>query len=593
MENRNDRLSSFLLRNPSPRTLDFLKFELNCSICLELFQDPVSIECGHNFCAQCITCHWDSGAPGSRPARCPECRRRCDRSKLVPDTRLRGLLENMNSLQQRANSDQTPCDVSNVEAKPLQLIQVNSAKDFTLDEDVLSQCLNHPQARNTQVCVISVTGEQRTGKSFLLNYLIQRLQGLKSKDPQWMKGGRAPQGFQCKPGAQSITKGLWIWSQPFILKEKGKEVAVFLVDTEGTISLETDKEMNAKLIALSMLLSSFQILNVSRMLKETDLDHLEMFLHIAEEIGKYFEMEPIQHLDLLVRDWFYPTTFGEEAGETHMNDVMQKISDKYPRIQKAFRSKQTRCYLLPFPGIKVACSGNANPEDMDPDFCEHLQAYITDVCSSAVQNVTRWSTGNFLTGRELAEKILKLSDLVKKKEFGFSSSLDSMTTELYNMRMIKDARKEFEDFITEQDSSTKNMFGAVKILPKNMWKRLSQKKDFVLFNLRMTLKGPGKTQLMNSFEEEIQKKAKDFQDSYKMHFCRQASALGGVVGAGILGFGIVGVGVATTAFTTEATALATGATVGATAFGGGVGAGIGAAVGRAIDEETVPEEEWD
>ncbi|XP_044513478.1 RING finger protein 112 [Gracilinanus agilis] len=593
MENRNDHLSSFLVRNPSLSTLtdplDLLKSDLTCSICLELFRDPVSIECGHNFCAQCITCHWDSGVPGSQPPHCPECRRRCDRSQLVPDTRLRSLLEKMNSLQQRTNPNQNPYDVSNVEAKPLQLVQVNSTKDFTLNLDVLSQCLNHPQVRNTKICVTSVVGEQRTGKSFLLNYLIQGLQSL-SKDPQRIKEGRALQGFQCEPGAQSVTKGLWIWSQPFILKKKGKEVAVFLVDTEGTISLETDKETNAKLIALTMLLSSFQILNVSRMLKETDLEHLEMFLHIAEEIGEYFEMKPIQHLDLLVRDWFYPATFGEEAGQAHMNDVIQKISDKYPRIQKAFRSKQIHCYLLPFPGKKVACNGNANPEDMDPDFYEHLHAYITDVCSSAIQNV---AFENFLTGGELAEKISTLSDLVKKKEFGFSSSLVSMATDLHNVKRIKDATKDLEDFIKEQDSSTKVMFGAVRILPKDMWKRLSTKKDLVLNNLRMTLKGPGKSQLMDSFEKEIQKKAKDFQDTYKKRFCGQASALGGLVGAGALALagGIVGIGVAAAVFTAETVALATGATVGATVIGGGMGAGIGAAVGKAKGRETVPEEE--
>ncbi|KAJ4944871.1 hypothetical protein JOQ06_013411 [Pogonophryne albipinna] len=30
-----------------------------CSICLDVFTDPVTTSCGHNFCKNCITEHWD------------------------------------------------------------------------------------------------------------------------------------------------------------------------------------------------------------------------------------------------------------------------------------------------------------------------------------------------------------------------------------------------------------------------------------------------------------------------------------------------------------------------------------------------------
>ncbi|XP_065812869.1 E3 ubiquitin/ISG15 ligase TRIM25-like [Labrus bergylta] len=38
-----------------------------CSICLDVFTDPVTIPCGHNFCKTCITEHWNSSN------RCPNC----------------------------------------------------------------------------------------------------------------------------------------------------------------------------------------------------------------------------------------------------------------------------------------------------------------------------------------------------------------------------------------------------------------------------------------------------------------------------------------------------------------------------------------
>ncbi|XP_059191352.1 E3 ubiquitin-protein ligase TRIM39-like [Centropristis striata] len=40
-----------------------------CSICLDVFTDPITIPCGHNFCKTCITEHWDKNVP----YQCPNC----------------------------------------------------------------------------------------------------------------------------------------------------------------------------------------------------------------------------------------------------------------------------------------------------------------------------------------------------------------------------------------------------------------------------------------------------------------------------------------------------------------------------------------
>ncbi|KAL0189256.1 hypothetical protein M9458_016355, partial [Cirrhinus mrigala] len=42
-----------------------------CSICQDFFTDPVTIPCGHNFCMECITQHWDS----SLGPQCPLCKK--------------------------------------------------------------------------------------------------------------------------------------------------------------------------------------------------------------------------------------------------------------------------------------------------------------------------------------------------------------------------------------------------------------------------------------------------------------------------------------------------------------------------------------
>uniref|UniRef100_UPI0037E7C297 zinc-binding protein A33-like n=1 Tax=Semicossyphus pulcher TaxID=241346 RepID=UPI0037E7C297 len=44
--------------------------QFRCSICLDVFTDPVSVPCGHNFCKTCITHHWDV----NDPCECPMCK---------------------------------------------------------------------------------------------------------------------------------------------------------------------------------------------------------------------------------------------------------------------------------------------------------------------------------------------------------------------------------------------------------------------------------------------------------------------------------------------------------------------------------------
>ncbi|KAF6734963.1 E3 ubiquitin/ISG15 ligase TRIM25 [Oryzias melastigma] len=57
----------------------FSEQELTCSICLDLFTDPVSTPCGHNFCQACIGGYWAS----SQVCTCPLCKRQFDERPLL------------------------------------------------------------------------------------------------------------------------------------------------------------------------------------------------------------------------------------------------------------------------------------------------------------------------------------------------------------------------------------------------------------------------------------------------------------------------------------------------------------------------------
>ncbi|XP_065445106.1 E3 ubiquitin-protein ligase TRIM4-like isoform X3 [Chrysemys picta bellii] len=68
-----------------------LREDVTCSICLDVLDDPVSIECSHNFCQGCLVAHWHRVS--AQGYQCPECRTPCSRDRMTPDMRLRALVK--------------------------------------------------------------------------------------------------------------------------------------------------------------------------------------------------------------------------------------------------------------------------------------------------------------------------------------------------------------------------------------------------------------------------------------------------------------------------------------------------------------------
>ncbi|KAL8213045.1 UNVERIFIED_CONTAM: hypothetical protein K2H54_060399 [Gekko kuhli] len=71
--------------------------DLTCSVCLELFTEPVLLACGHCFCQACITSSWQSQAGA---ASCPDCRAPCPDRRYTPSRLLRSLAQRARQAQQ-------------------------------------------------------------------------------------------------------------------------------------------------------------------------------------------------------------------------------------------------------------------------------------------------------------------------------------------------------------------------------------------------------------------------------------------------------------------------------------------------------------
>lgn len=84
--------------------------QLLCPICLDIFDQPISTPCGHNFCMNCLTSYWDN----SSLCTCPVCKHQFTlQPDLKVNTFISGLVQQFASIQlcKKNEEAQTKCDI--------------------------------------------------------------------------------------------------------------------------------------------------------------------------------------------------------------------------------------------------------------------------------------------------------------------------------------------------------------------------------------------------------------------------------------------------------------------------------------------------
>nr|XP_014348854.1 PREDICTED: zinc-binding protein A33-like [Latimeria chalumnae] len=83
-----------------------LEKDLSCSICLELYSDPVLLGCGHSFCRECICLCWGSQIS---PRCCPQCKRTFLQPSFTKNHHLASIVESFKDVNLKAGGTVPKC----------------------------------------------------------------------------------------------------------------------------------------------------------------------------------------------------------------------------------------------------------------------------------------------------------------------------------------------------------------------------------------------------------------------------------------------------------------------------------------------------
>ncbi|XP_068196788.1 finTRIM family, member 67 [Antennarius striatus] len=122
------------------------KDQFNCSICLDVLRDPVTIPCGHSYCLDCIQNCWDQG-DSLEIFVCPQCRKNfTPRPLLARNTMLADVVEKFR--RTGLQEDTTPSNPDFAEADDVECDVCNGRKNKAVKSCLVclaSYCVVHVQ----------------------------------------------------------------------------------------------------------------------------------------------------------------------------------------------------------------------------------------------------------------------------------------------------------------------------------------------------------------------------------------------------------------------------------------------------------------
>ncbi|ELT99524.1 hypothetical protein CAPTEDRAFT_108499, partial [Capitella teleta] len=403
--------------------------------------------------------------------------------------------------------------------RPLSIVEAKDDHTFELNIENLESVLLRPEVRDRHVVVLSVAGAFRKGKSFLLDFFLRYLHAQVS--PSWLGDDESPlEGFPWRGGADRDTSGMLLWSEPFVVElPDSKKVAVLLMDTQGAFDSQSTVKDCATIFALSTMISSVQVYNITANIQEDDLQHLQLFTEYGRLAMEDNGTKPFQHLHFLVRDWSYPYQYeyGEEGGKKLLQKRLQILDNQHKelhQLREHIRScfERIGCFLMPHPGLKVATNPyfDGRLADIEEEFRKQLMDLVPLLLSP--QNmVVKEIHGDKITGKVMVEYFKAYIKIYQGDELPEPKSMLEATAEANNLAAVANAK---DAYVKEMEAvcGGDQPYMGPEVLDREHQR--IQERAIHLFHSARKMGGP---EFSKVYDEQLQAEVADLYLNYIKH----------------------------------------------------------------------------
>jgi atlastin len=321
------------------------------------------------------------------------------------------------------------------------------------------------QVAGMPIILVSFSGDQSVGKSFLLSLCVRFLKystkhghPRTASDRRWMDLNRRLNAFDWGyTHNRGSTKGIYIWSKPFILSEQsGTKVALFLMDTQGNFDAQTESVVNSIIYGLSTLVSSIQVYNFKEKLLAYDYKHFFILSEYAANVAYVPDNEEetrFQKLVFLIRD--FPSRMCPNGVPPMREHVFQHfLNENDAGISAEIRQYITNIkalyseingFIMPNPGEEV--QGVSSSDDYDlgalgERFLTHLQMFMLWMFGTENINLNNFKriNGQQIRSEELIAYFYHFHEKLKnlrQQEMLSIGALDEALIESSNENAIK------------------------------------------------------------------------------------------------------------------------------------------------------------